>query len=204
MKKIILCCLLIISSISYSYGQFGRSEEEILRDYKISTNNYLEKELYEQFQPHLRNKDEATIDNVFLYSTSYTRVEDLQYSKLEKKARKGNVKAQFQLWQLAESGDYDYDKGERWLKIAAENGHQEALEILGFMATMGLGMDEYESLYWLLVGSRYCHPGCLNTLAARYELGEGVKKDLAMAKILYKESSKRGNELARESLKRLN
>lgn len=192
MKKFIILSLALIACVNLASAQFGRSEEEILRDVKITTNEYLEHLLYQKFQPNVYKTDEITIVNPFYFSSkAYPSVGDDAYVSLERKARNDDISAQYRLWELAESGDYSHSKGERWLKIAADNGHQDALEYLGFNATFGFGMDEFESLYWLLVGSYYDNPNCMDSLAARYENGEGVKKDLKMANILHREAAKR-------------
>ena len=143
-------------------------------------------------------------------------------------AEQGDAKAQYQLGQLyrdggdgPEDGDYGSelrilsrilrDKGAvsedeahaaHWYRRAAEQGHAEAQDRLGFMYEIGSGVPKIhaEAIKWYASAAEQGYAVAQCHLGDMYSSGRGVPKDDALALHWYTRAAERGNSSARSSL----
>lgn len=92
------------------------------------------------------------------------------------------------------------------LKKAAYQGHREAyfdygqqFENIGFLGMQNPLYDPKRCIYWYTKAVNKNHAESCNNLAAFYENGEGVKKDINKAKSLYKKGSELGSKTAKKN-----
>ncbi len=73
----------------------------------------------------------------------------------------------------------DAERGAYWYTKAAEQGHIQSQEMLGYLYRMGKGVekDEEKSIFWYQKAADGGDPSAQNTIAIYYKYGKGVKQD---------------------------
>lgn len=81
--------------------------------------------------------------------------------------------------------------GERWMRLAGEQGDAEAQFWLGFAyeANWFGTIDSQEALKWYRKAAEGGNPDAQVELGRRYEVGEGVEKNYALAAKWYREAA---------------
>ena len=126
-------------------------------------------------------------------------------------AEKGHCRAQVKLADMllkgvgcAEGDDGDgngdglgdgnrHEQARRWLELAAEQNHAEAMNRLGQLYEIGVGMANGggpsvdESKRWYAKALALGNENAMSNMGALYELGIGVDRDLDKAMKLYME-----------------
>jgi len=103
-------------------------------------------------------------------------------------------------------GDYgykqDYDKAEKWLRKASENGSRLAQYNLAYMYDKGLGVkqDYKEAFRWYEKSAKNGFPPASNNLASMYRKGEGTTRDYQKAFGLYYKAAEKGVDSAQFNL----
>lgn len=111
-------------------------------------------------------------------------------------AKRGNAEAQISLGMIyydEEKGvARDLEKSKKWLKMAADHGHPDAMNRLGYIYELDEG-NVKEAVKWYRRASDLGHAKARNNLGVIYEKGaEGIAPDIAEAKRLYKLSADQG------------
>lgn len=112
---------------------------------------------------------------------------------LEKKARKGNVKAQSELADLYYEKK-DYENAFRWAEMAAEKGFAEAQDKLGILYVNGLGCnkDEVKAFEWFMKAAKQGHAGAQRNIGVCYDKGTGCTQDYVKAFEWYLKAANQG------------
>ena len=112
---------------------------------------------------------------------------------LEKKARKGNVKAQSELADLYYEKK-DYENAFRWAEMAAEKGFAEAQNTLGRLYVYGLGCkkDEVKAFEWFLKAAKQGLANAQKNIGICYDEGVGCTQDYVKAFEWYLKAAKQG------------
>jgi len=116
---------------------------------------------------------------------------------LEKAARQGDVKAQYELGVLAvqpETGQPDYGKAAYWFREAAVQGNQSAQYNLGVLYEHGLGVgqDDVRALLWYHSAAEQGHARAQYNLGVFYAQGRGIPTDYGEAQRSFKRSADQG------------
>ena len=92
-----------------------------------------------------------------------------------------------------------------WYRQAAELGHAQAQDNLGWMYGMGRGIeqDDAQAVYWFRMAAEQGFANAQSNLGAMYERGRGIEQDLEQARHWYTQAGVQGHEGARESLRLL-
>ncbi|MBW2520905.1 MAG: sel1 repeat family protein [Deltaproteobacteria bacterium] len=123
-------------------------------------------------------------------------------------ANKGNVKAQFNLGLMYDSGmgvPQDYKQAVDWYRQAAEQGHANSQYNLGVMYDNGIGVlkDYSEAVDWYLKAAKQGHAKAQNNLGNMLYDGRGVKQSYEVAYAWYVLAVANGNEMAKKNLETL-
>ncbi|TPX67337.1 hypothetical protein SpCBS45565_g03874 [Spizellomyces sp. 'palustris'] len=129
-------------------------------------------------------------------------------------ADKNSIKAQLRLANLLTTAPpplQSYSKAVHYLTIAAtstQEGNPEAQNMLGEMVELGLGTaesgpDHATAAKWYRRAMRQGHARATFNLAALFEAGVGVGRDVEKALRLYEEAELRGSPHARERIQAL-
>ena len=124
-------------------------------------------------------------------------------------ANQGEVDSQYHagvMYIKGEQVEKDIDEGVRWIKLAAEQGHEMAITY------MKLWDDDFSvntfdssiSVRWLKDAGRNFDTNAIFNLAFLYETGRGVKKNFNTAKQWYKFAAVEGHQDAKRRLALLN
>ena len=116
---------------------------------------------------------------------------------LEKSARQGDVKAQYELGVLAaqpESGAPDYGKAAYWFREAAVQGNSSAQYNLGVLYEHGLGVgqDDVRALLWYHSAAEQGHARAQYNLGVFYAQGRGIPMDYVEAQRWFKKAADQG------------
>lgn len=116
---------------------------------------------------------------------------------LEKAARSGDVKAQYELGVMAaqpETGNPDYGKAAYWFREAAVQGNASAQYNLGVLYEHGLGVgaDDVRALLWYHSASEQGHARAQYNLGVFYAQGRGIPTDYAEAQRWFKRAADQG------------
>jgi TPR repeat protein len=117
-------------------------------------------------------------------------------------ALRGDVIAQYELGlQLEEQSDLE--TAASWFKRAALQGHAQASFRAGMICAASRRTLE-EAAYWFHIAASAGHSEAQVSLAAMYELGEGVKLDPEAALYWNREAARLGNRVGLAKLQTLN
>ncbi len=125
------------------------------------------------------------------YSTAFKQLLPL--------AEQGNAQAQFIMSRIYINGFgviEDYAEGMRWRLLAASQGLTMAYNKLGSQYTLGWGgvdKDLIEAAKWYSLSADQGDAEGQYRLAFAYEMGDGVKQDVAKSKRLYRLAAKQGH-----------
>jgi hypothetical protein len=116
---------------------------------------------------------------------------------LEKAARLGDVKAQYELGVLAvqpETGSPDYGKAAYWFREAAVQGNSSAQYNLGVLYEHGLGVgqDDVRALLWYHSAAEQGHGRAQYNLGVFYAQGRGIPTDYGEAQRWFKRAADQG------------
>lgn len=112
---------------------------------------------------------------IILAFSAVTSAEKLNVEELEKKALAGDVKAQFKLGSMYDTGngvERNRNNAEKWYLLAAKNGYAEAQNSLGSGYQAEKRYEEARKWYEKAV--KQGHPMATNSLGLLYDLGLGV------------------------------
>jgi len=101
------------------------------------------------------------------------------------------------------SGAKNEQEAAKWYRLAAERGHAEAQQRLGYLYYYGQGVDKdwSESAKWYRLAAEQGDGQALNELGhIYYSGGNGVVKDYAEAAKWYRLAAERGDEFAKKRL----
>jgi hypothetical protein len=120
-----------------------------------------------------------------------------EIEELEKAARQGEVKAQYELGVLAaqpESGQPDYGKAAYWFREAAVQGNPSAQYNLGVLYEHGLGVasDDVRALLWYHSAAEQGHARAQYNLGVYYAQGRGIPTDYGEAQRWFKKAADQG------------
>lgn len=118
-------------------------------------------------------------------------------SDLEKVARSGDVKAQYELGVMAaqpETGNPDYGKAAYWFREAAVQGNASAQYNLGVLYEHGLGVgaDDVRALLWYHSAAEQGHARAQYNLGVFYAQGRGIPTDYVEAQRWFKRAADQG------------
>ena len=116
---------------------------------------------------------------------------------LEKAARGGDVKAQYELGVIAaqpEVGNPDYGKAAYWFREAAVQGNASAQYNLGVLYEhgFGVGADDVRALLWYHSAAEQGHARAQYNLGVFYAQGRGIPTDYGEAQRWFKRSADQG------------
>ncbi len=116
---------------------------------------------------------------------------------LEKAARAGDVKSQYELGVMAaqpETGNPDYGKAAYWFREAAVQGNASAQYNLGVLYEHGLGVgaDDVRALLWYHSAAEQGHARAQYNLGVFYAQGRGIPTDYAEAQRWFKRAADQG------------
>lgn len=116
---------------------------------------------------------------------------------LEKAARGGDVKAQYELGVIAaqpETGNPDYGKAAYWFREAAIQGNASAQYNLGVLYEHGFGVsaDDVRALLWYHSAAEQGHARAQYNLGVFYAQGRGIPTDYGEAQRWFKRSADQG------------
>ncbi len=116
---------------------------------------------------------------------------------LEKAARGGDVKAQYELGVMAaqpETGNPDYGKAAYWFREAAVQGNASAQYNLGVLYEhgFGVGADDVRALLWYHSAAEQGHARAQYNLGVFYAQGRGIPTDYAEAQRWFKRAADQG------------
>ena len=116
---------------------------------------------------------------------------------LEKAARGGDVKAQYELGVMAaqpETGNPDYGKAAYWFREAAVQGNASAQYNLGVLYEHGLGVgaDDVRALLWYHSAAEQGHARAQYNLGVFYAQGRGIPTDYGEAQRWFKRAADQG------------
>lgn len=116
---------------------------------------------------------------------------------LEKAARSGDVKAQYELGVMAaqpETGNPDYGKAAYWFREAAVQGNASAQYNLGVLYEhgFGVGADDVRALLWYHSAAEQGHARAQYNLGVFYAQGRGIPTDYGEAQRWFKRSADQG------------
>ena len=96
----------------------------------------------------------------------------------------------------------DYAEAVSWYRKAAEQGHFDAQNHLGFCYQHGKGVarDCAKAVEWYRKAAAHGHLDAQNSLAFCNQYGEGVPRDYAEAADLYRKAAEQGYHLAQNNL----
>lgn len=97
-------------------------------------------------------------------------------------------------------GPPDLAKAERWWQLAAAKGEAEAQYRLGCLALLPGKFDALTASGWFEKAASAGHVFAMVELAALFERGEGIARNLERARALYESAAARGDLLARLKL----
>jgi TPR repeat protein len=127
---------------------------------------------------------------------------------LARRAKAGDALAQTALGCAladgAEGLERDLAKAERWWLLAAQKGEAQAQYRLGCLALLPGRFNPLMASGWFEKAAAQNHVFAMVELAALYERGEGLKRDIDKAAALYAEAAAAGDLLARLKLGLLN
>ncbi|MBM3535142.1 MAG: hypothetical protein FJX60_19135 [Alphaproteobacteria bacterium] len=117
--------------------------------------------------------------------------------ELERVARQGDVKAQYELGVLAvqpDTGQPDYGKAAYWFREAAVQGNQSAQYNLGVLYEhgFGVGQDDVRALLWYHSAAEQGHARAQYNLGVFYAQGRGIPTDYGEAQRWFKKSADQG------------
>lgn len=123
-------------------------------------------------------------------------------------ADQGNVKAQFNLGLMYDSGigvPQDHKEAMEWYLKAAQQGHANSQYNLGVMYDEGIGVsqDDNEAVEWYLEASKQGHAKAQNNLGNMLHDGRGVTQSYEVAYAWYFLAAANGNEMAKNNLEEL-
>ena len=123
-------------------------------------------------------------------------------------AEKGNVKAQFNLGLMYDSGmgvSQDYKKALNWYRKAADQGHTKSQYNLGALYDNGISVsqDYKEAVDWYLKAAKQGHAKSQNNLANMLYDGRGVMQSYEVAYAWYVLAAANGNANAKHNLEAL-
>jgi len=128
---------------------------------------------------------------------------------MEKAALNGSAEAQYYLSLFYEDGlgvnEPDLDLAMKWLRQAAEHDYTYAYYELGLAYLIGKTgtVDYHRGAVWLDKAARVGVVRAQRQLAALYEQGVGVEKNMASALYWYRQASDRGDEIALRAMRTL-
>lgn len=123
-------------------------------------------------------------------------------------ANNNNPDAQYEIYRIKreEQGLFFKDRqAEKWLAKAAENGHVNAMNVMGINSMVNLEDKNRwkNAFYWFRRAALGGHPQAQNAIGTLYEYGTGVEKNMAEAVQWYEKSAARQNGMALGNLGRL-
>lgn len=135
---------------------------------------------------------------------------EVAFIKLLPLAEEENIIAQYHLGEMYRLGngvESDPDKGEHWLRRAAEGGYPPAQFRLGELYALGaraygsnLSEDRDESARWYLKAAAAGHSDAQFQLGALYFLGLGVEQNEAEAFRWYQKAAEKGDAAAQHKV----
>ncbi len=119
------------------------------------------------------------------------------FNKLRKKAENGDVTAQFDLAKFYDS-ELNYDESFKWYLKAAEQGHAEAQESLGwaYEYEYGTKKDLAKSFEWYLKAAEQGNVHAQRYVGFAYSFGQGVSMDKTESFKWYMKAAEQEDDLA--------
>ena len=122
--------------------------------------------------------------------------------------RGGNADARYALGSMYTYGEgvtADYQKAEKWYRLAAEKGHRDAQYTLGLIygsGQQGLAQDLQRAVKWYRLAAAQEHINALLNLGMIYErgYGQGIRRDYREAVKWYRLAAERGSPGAQAHL----
>lgn len=92
----------------------------------------------------------------------------------------------------------DAERGAYWYTKAAEQGHIQSQEMMGYLYRMGKGVekDEEQSIFWYQKAADGGDPSAQNTIALYHQYGKGVKQDSNKAIYWFQKAADQGHSEA--------
>ena len=145
------------------------------------------------------SKSEASLSDTATSSSSPN------ISEIEKKAKQGDAKAQFNLGVLYRNGkgvEQNHAEAAKWYLLAAKQGHAKARVNLGILYRKGEGVEQNhaEAVKWYLLAAEQGDAKAQFNLGVLYRNGEGVEQNHAEAVKWYLLAAKQGHAKARVNL----
>jgi TPR repeat protein len=115
--------------------------------------------------------------------------------EIRTKASSGDAESQYQLGTRYFLGAYlPKNAAATWYRKAAEQGHVEAQDTLGFMYRNGncVPQNDAEAVKWHRMAAEQGHPGSQESLGIMYRDGEGVPKNAVEAVKLFQSAAEHG------------
>lgn len=119
-------------------------------------------------------------------------------NELQRQAQRGDAEAQYYLAVMYLSGvnvRQNYSEGQKWLRKAADQGHEDALCLLGlcyYDGDMGFRRNYAQAAKYLAPAANKGYVEAQFALADLYFNGEGVKRNLPQAFKLYLSAASQG------------
>ena len=111
-----------------------------------------------------------------------------EYSHIQIAAQRGDVKSQFELGRMFESGYMDYDSAFYWYKRAASNGHTGAMFYIGRLYErdkIESSNDDKGAIYWYLLSANQGNKFAQRHVAGLYFHGKVVVRNYYESYVWY-------------------
>ena len=120
----------------------------------------------------------------------------------------GNAYGQYDLgfcYLTGKGVEQDQREAAKWLRKAAEQGHDDAQYNLGVSYLQGLGVtkDEHDAVKWYRKAAEQGHVHAQHSLGLCYYKGVGGEQNLREAVKWFRKAAEQGNERAKEALENI-
>jgi TPR repeat protein len=105
-------------------------------------------------------------------------------------------------YRKGEQSEEHLHKACEWYRLAAEQGHTEAMHNLGFMFANGIGaiQDLAVASHWFMKAAEQDHEASMCNLGVMYRHGRGVEQDYSRACMWYERAALKGHAQAMKNL----
>jgi hypothetical protein len=126
--------------------------------------------------------------------------------ELKQRAQDGDADAMNTIgsrYWIGEGVKQDYAEAMHWLRLAADNGNDEAMNGIAIMyesGNLGVTRNYEKAMYWRRLAAEKGNNGAMFGLGNMYVEGLGVKQDYGQAMKWFRKAADAGNDLACEML----
>jgi TPR repeat protein len=191
-------------------AELGNAEAQNHLGFLYFTGNGVTKDPAEGVKWWQKSAEQGLVKSKFNLALAYDRGEGIPRNTTEaiklyqEPAEHGDSDAQYNLGRLYEENGsrQNYDEAFKWYRKAANAGHIQAIQAMGYAYANGKGVppDDEEAQRWYLKGAALNDSESEAALGYNYLNGKGVAKDPAEAERWYNKAAEHGNAKAQYDL----